>query len=138
MSLLVGGHRGRSLCVLILLRYLDAAALIKRVTDMESRCAWETISRFSPCPKLVMLGLVFYLTSSNMSVIHDMDYLIRLWHEDFEEEKNILCHLLRLIDILTFFYIFANSYQDVMTLRYIVRRGVRSYVQWGCNVLAKF
>ena len=46
MSLLVGGHRGHSLCVLILLRYLDAAALIKRVTAMESRCAWEPMGMY--------------------------------------------------------------------------------------------
>ena len=78
---------------------------------------WERNSRFSPCPKLVMLGLVFYLTSSNMSVIHDMDYLIRLWHEDFEEEKNILCHLLRLIDILTFFTSSQTPTKMLYTLR---------------------
>ena len=73
MSLLEGGHRGHSLCVLILLRYLDAAALIKRVTAMESRCAWEPMGKYFQIltlPKTFHLKLVFHFTSSNMSIIH--------------------------------------------------------------------
>ena len=66
MSLLVGGHRGRSLCVLILLRYLDAAALIKRVTAMESRCAWEPMGMYFqiftlPKTSDVRAGVLSYL-----------------------------------------------------------------------------
>ena len=71
MSLLVGGHRGHSLCVLILLRYLDAAALIKRVTARESRCAWEPVGKYFQILTLPKtLWLVFHFTSSNMSIIH--------------------------------------------------------------------
>ena len=76
MSLLVGGHRGRSLCVLILLRYLDAAALIKRVTDMESRCAWEPMEKYFQIltlPKTFhpMAGVSFYL----IKYVHNTRYI---------------------------------------------------------------
>ena len=76
MSLLVGGHRGRSLCVLILLRYLNAAALIKRVTDMESRCAWEPMGKYFhiltlPQTLHLMACVSFYL----IKYVHNTRYI---------------------------------------------------------------
>ena len=76
MSLLEGGHRGHSLCVLILLRYLDAAALIKRVTAMESRCAWEPVGKYFqiltlPKTFYLMAGVSFYL----IKYVHNTRYL---------------------------------------------------------------